>query len=71
LRTQPDLVGFSTDYSATEVVHEPYSGNTIILNERNHTWFCVQAGCVRALAGELRPSSRDRAERHGRAELLG
>ena len=41
LRAQPDLVGFSTDYSATEVVHEPYSGNTIILNERNHTWFCV------------------------------
>ena len=22
-------------------VHEPYSGNTIVLNERNHTWFCV------------------------------
>jgi hypothetical protein len=41
LRTEPDLVGFSTDYSATDVVHEPYSGNTIILNERNHTWFCI------------------------------
>ena len=41
LRSEPDLVGFSTDYSATDVVHEPYSGNTIILNERNHTWFCI------------------------------
>ena len=41
LRAEPDLVGFSTDYSATAVVHEPYSGNTIILNERNHTWFCI------------------------------
>ena len=41
LRAEPDLVCFSTDYSPTEVVHEPYSGNTIILNERNHTWFCI------------------------------
>jgi hypothetical protein len=41
LRAEPDLVGFSTDYSPTEVVHEPYTGNTIILNERNHTWFCI------------------------------
>jgi hypothetical protein len=41
LRTEADLVGMSTDYSPTEVVHEPYSGNTIILNERNHTWFCM------------------------------
>src|SRR6266849_10423336 len=41
LRAEPDLVGMSTDYSATDVVHEPYSGNTIILNERNHTWFCI------------------------------
>jgi hypothetical protein len=41
LAHEPDLVGMSTDYSPTDVVHEPYSGNTIILNERNHTWFCV------------------------------
>lgn len=41
LRSDDDLVGFSTDYSPTDVVHEPYSGNTIILNERNHTWFCI------------------------------
>ena len=41
LRAESDLVGMSTDYSKTDVVHEPYSGNTIILNERNHTWFCV------------------------------
>ena len=41
LRRESDLVGMSTDYSPTEVVHEPYSGNTIILNERNHTWFCI------------------------------
>jgi hypothetical protein len=41
LRAEPELVGISTDYSSTEVVFEPYSGNTIILNERNHTWFCI------------------------------
>jgi hypothetical protein len=41
LRADPDMVGMSTDYSPREVVHEPYSGNTIILNERNHTWFCI------------------------------
>ena len=41
LRSESDLIGFSTDYSPTEVVHESYSGNTIILNERNHTWFCL------------------------------
>ena len=41
LGTEADLVGFSTDYSPTDVVHEPYSGNTIVLNERNHTWFCI------------------------------
>ncbi|TME92987.1 MAG: hypothetical protein E6I52_24925 [Chloroflexi bacterium] len=41
LRAEPDLVGLSTDYSPTDVVHEPYTGNTIILNERNHTWFCI------------------------------
>jgi hypothetical protein len=41
LRTEPDLVGMSTDYSPTDVMNESYSGNTIILNERNHTWFCV------------------------------
>ncbi len=41
LRTEPDLVGMSTDYSPTDVVFEPYTGNTIVLNERNHTWFCI------------------------------
>ena len=41
LDADPGLVGISTDYSPTDVVHEPYSGNTIILNERNHTWFCI------------------------------
>jgi len=41
LRTEPDLVAMSTDYSPTDVVYEPYTGNTIILNERNHTWFCI------------------------------
>jgi hypothetical protein len=41
LRAEADLIGYSTDHSPTGVVHEPYSGNTIILNERNHTWFCV------------------------------
>jgi hypothetical protein len=41
LRREPDLVVMSTDYSPTDVVFEPYTGNTIILNERNHTWFCI------------------------------
>ncbi len=41
LKADPDLIGFSTDYSPTDIVHEPYSGNTIVLNERNHTWFCI------------------------------
>jgi hypothetical protein len=41
LNSEPELIGVSTDYSPTGVVHEPYSGNTIILNERNHTWFCI------------------------------
>ncbi len=41
LRGDPDLMGFSTDYSPTDVVLEPYTGNTIILNERNHTHFCM------------------------------
>lgn len=41
LNDEADLIGMSTDYSPTEVVHESYSGNTIILNERNHTWFCM------------------------------
>ena len=41
LRDENDLVAMSTDYSPTDVVYEPYTGNTIVLNERNHTWFCV------------------------------
>jgi hypothetical protein len=41
LRAQPELVAMSTDYSPTGVVYEPYTGNTIVLNERNHTWFCI------------------------------
>jgi len=41
LRAETDLVAMSTDYSPTGVVFEPYTGNTIILNERNHTWFCI------------------------------
>jgi hypothetical protein len=54
LRTEPDLVGFSTDYSPTEVVNEPYTGNTIILNERNHTHFCI----YKRLAFERSPVSQ-------------
>ncbi len=41
LRRENDLIAMSTDYSPTEVTFEPYTGNTIILNERNHTHFCV------------------------------
>src|ERR1700730_14741806 len=31
LRTEPDLVGMSTDYSATDVVHEPHRGKASII----------------------------------------
>ena len=41
LRRQPDLIGYSTDYSPPAVTFEPYKGHYIILNERNHTWFCI------------------------------
>lgn len=41
LRSEADLIAMSTDYSPTDVVFEPYTGNTILLNERNHTWFCI------------------------------
>jgi hypothetical protein len=41
LRGDPQIVAMSTDYSPTGVVYEPYTGNTIVLNERNHTWFCI------------------------------
>lgn len=37
----PDLIGFSTDYSSTAEHFESYKGHTIILHERNHTWFCI------------------------------
>src|SRR5262249_11815840 len=41
LRAESDLMGFSTDYSEKSVFDEPYNGHRIILNERNHTWFCI------------------------------
>jgi hypothetical protein len=41
LRSDPNLIGMSTDYSPIETIREPYTGNMMILNERNHTWFCV------------------------------
>jgi hypothetical protein len=37
----PQLIGYSTDYSPPAVTFEPYKGHYIILNERNHTWFCI------------------------------
>jgi len=41
LRAEQDLVGYSTDYSPRDVVHEPYSGNTIILKEGKNTCYCI------------------------------
>ncbi len=41
LRAEPKLIGFSTDYSPKDLFYEPYNKHTIILNERNHTWFCI------------------------------
>jgi hypothetical protein len=38
---EPELIGFSTDYSPTRVHFESFTGEHIILNERNHTWFCI------------------------------
>ena len=40
-RAEPKLIGFSTDYSPTRVHFESFTGENIILNERNHTWFCI------------------------------
>jgi hypothetical protein len=41
LRASDRLIGFSTDYSPIAITYEPYKGHNIILNERNHTWFCI------------------------------
>ena len=38
---EKDLIAFSTDYSPTSVSFEPYTGENIVLNERNHTWCCI------------------------------
>ncbi len=36
-----ELIGYSTDYSPTAVHFESFTQQDIILNERNHTWFCL------------------------------
>jgi hypothetical protein len=41
LASTKDLIAFSTDHSPTSVSYEPYTRENIILNERNHTWFCI------------------------------
>lgn len=41
LRNASDLIGISTDYSPKEITYEPYIGQMIELNERNHTQFCL------------------------------
>jgi hypothetical protein len=41
LNKSDKLIGFSTDYSSIAITYEPYKGHNIILNERNHTWFCI------------------------------
>ena len=41
LRASDKLIGFSTEYSPTAETFEPYSGERIILSERNLTCFCM------------------------------
>ncbi|MGM9477292.1 hypothetical protein ACS5PU_12710 [Pedobacter sp. GSP4] len=43
LSKNPSLIGASTCYSATspQPIYDSYSNRNIILQERNHTWFCI------------------------------
>lgn len=68
-RDQPRLIGFSTDYSPRRVHFESFTDETIMLNERNHTWFCVYRREAFALAGtshayhqEIRPDQEIRRD---------
>jgi hypothetical protein len=41
LEKQPNLIGASTCFNPTEFVYDTYTKREAILNERNHTWFCI------------------------------
>jgi hypothetical protein len=68
-RDEPRLIGFSTDYSPRRVHFESFTGEHIILNERNHTWFCMYrreafhlAGVSHAYHQEIRPDETIRRD---------
>jgi hypothetical protein len=68
-RDEPRLIGFSTDYSPRRVHFESFTGEQIILNERNHTWFCIYrreafslAGTSHAYHQEIRPDQEIRRD---------
>jgi hypothetical protein len=49
-RDEPRLIGFSTDHSPRREHFESFTRETIILNERNHTWFCIYRRSAFSLA---------------------
>jgi hypothetical protein len=68
-QADPRLIGFSTDYSPRREHFESFTGETIILNERNHTWFCIYrreafslAGVSHAYHQEIRPDQAIRRD---------
>ena len=67
--SEPRLIGYSTDYSPTRLHFESFTGEDIILNERNHTWFCIYrreafelAGVSHAYYQEIRPDQAIRRD---------
>ena len=41
LEQHADLIAASSNYNGTALIYDSYSKRNIILNERNHTWFCI------------------------------
>lgn len=41
LEQYPKLIGASTCFNSTEHVYDTYTKREAVLNERNHTWFCI------------------------------
>ena len=54
LQTEDTLAGISTDYSATApAVFDTYSGETIMLHERWHTWCCIYRSTIAPYLDEV------------------
>jgi hypothetical protein len=54
LETDETLAGISTDYSATSAsIFDSYSGETIMLQERWHTWCCLYRSAVAPYLNEV------------------